>query len=117
MKRFSELKEKAKGRVDRAKEKFAPLTLRNWGFWIPAQYCQFAFLEEQLQVPFTCVMGLVWNVILSAQAGSATKEEAPAPAPAAAVAPSGPGLLGRIVPTFQQEPASKPGDSEPRRRR
>ena len=31
----------------------------NWKFWIPAQLAQFAFLGEEWQVPYTCVMGLV----------------------------------------------------------
>ena len=62
----------------RARANFVSLTLRNWKFWIPAQLAQFAFLGEEWQVPYTCVMGLVWNVILSAAAGSAT-----APQPAA----------------------------------
>ena len=60
--------------LSRAKSQFVPLTIRNWQFWIPAQLCQFAFLEEQWQVPYTCVMGVIWNVILSASAGSAKVE-------------------------------------------
>lgn len=57
--------------LTRAKKNFVDLTLRNWRFWIPAQYVQFAFLSVEWQVPYTCAMGLVWNVILSAAAGSA----------------------------------------------
>ena len=68
--------------VDRAKAQGVDLTLKNWQFWIPAQFVQFEFLPIDLQVPFTCVMGLVWNVILSALAGDATcvaVEESAAP--------------------------------------
>ena len=57
--------------IERAKRSFVPLTLRNWKFWMPAQVVQFAYLPLELQVPFTCVMGLVWNVILSVAAGRA----------------------------------------------
>ena len=55
----------------RARSQFLSLTLRNWKFWVPAQFCQFAFLDLEWQVPYTCIMGLVWNVILSAWAGDA----------------------------------------------
>ncbi|KAL1496653.1 hypothetical protein AB1Y20_014254 [Prymnesium parvum] len=55
----------------RAQRSFVELTLRNWWFWIPAQFIQFAFVSIEWQVPYTCAMGLVWNVILSAAAGSA----------------------------------------------
>lgn len=64
--------------VQRAKGSFVDLTLRNWKFWIPAQLAQFALLPEELQVPYTCVMGLVWNVILSAVAGDARTADATA---------------------------------------
>ena len=47
----------------RARANFVSLTLRNWKFWIPAQLAQFAFLGEEWQVPYTCVMGLVWNIL------------------------------------------------------
>jgi hypothetical protein len=55
----------------RARSQFGYLTLRNWSFWVPAQFCQFAFLDLEWQVPYTCVMGLAWNIILSAWAGDA----------------------------------------------
>ena len=55
----------------RAKQIVVGLTLKNWAFWIPVQMLQFFFLPLDLQVPYTCVMGLVWNVILSALAGNA----------------------------------------------
>lgn len=61
----------------RARERFLDLCTRNWKFWIPAQFCQFAFLDMEWQVPYTCIMGLVWNVILSASAGSVRVEAPP----------------------------------------
>ena len=61
--------------LQRARSQFIPLTLRNWVFWVPAQVAQFALLPEELQVPYTCVMGLVWNIILSSQAGDARAED------------------------------------------
>lgn len=54
----------------RAHDMFVNLTLRNWAFWIPVQLYQFAFIGSAWHVPFTCIMGLVWNVLLSAVAGS-----------------------------------------------
>ena len=80
--------------LQRAKDNFASLTVRNWKFWIPAQLVQFALLPEELQVPYTCAMGLVWNVILSVAAGSARE-----PAPVVAE------QVGVVVPSAKQ-PAS-----------
>ena len=99
--------------LERAREKFVALTVRNWMFWIPAQYCQFAFFPEEWQVPYTCIMGLVWNVILSALAGSA--KEAPVAATAVAVAEEPApapllGGLGRIVPTGLRRRGGATGD-------
>jgi len=65
--------------LKRARTSFATLTLRNWKFWIPAQIVQFACLAPKWQVPYTCVMGLVWNIILSGAAGAA-RPAADAPA-------------------------------------
>mmetsp|Transcript_21106 Transcript_21106/g.29358 ORF Transcript_21106/g.29358 Transcript_21106/m.29358 type:complete len:303 (+) Transcript_21106:132-1040(+) len=56
--------------VERAKEKFLPLLKRNLLFWIPVQFVQFSFVDEDLQVPFLCICGLAWTVILSLMAGS-----------------------------------------------
>jgi hypothetical protein len=58
------------GSVDRAKEKFLPLMQRNLLFWIPVQFIQFGFVEENLQIPFLSVCGLAWTFILSVMAGS-----------------------------------------------
>mmetsp|Transcript_25701 Transcript_25701/g.36257 ORF Transcript_25701/g.36257 Transcript_25701/m.36257 type:complete len:320 (-) Transcript_25701:41-1000(-) len=56
--------------IERAKENFWPLLKRNLLFWIPVQFVQFSFVEEDLQVPFLCICGLAWTVILSVMAGS-----------------------------------------------
>ena len=55
---------------DRAKENFLPLMQRNLMFWIPVQFIQFGFIDEQLQIPFLSAAGLCWTFILSAMAGS-----------------------------------------------
>lgn len=72
----------------RARSSFVDLTIRNWKFWIPAQLVQFALLPIDLQVPYTCVMGLVWNVILSAAAGAARSAAVEAPEDVPPVAPT-----------------------------
>jgi len=56
--------------IQRAKENFWPLLKRNLLFWIPVQFVQFGFIQEDLQVPFLCACGLVWTFILSVMAGS-----------------------------------------------
>jgi protein Mpv17 len=62
----------------RAKAQFGTLCVRNWKFWIPANFLQFCLLPGEWQVPYTCAMGFAWNIILSASAGDAsTVEEAP----------------------------------------
>lgn len=54
----------------RAMENFVPLMKRNLVFWIPVQFVQFAFVPQDLQIPFLSVCGLCWTFILSAFAGS-----------------------------------------------
>ena len=80
--------------IERARSQFVPITIRNWKFWIPANFAQFVLLEEQYQVPYTCVMGLIWNVILSASAGAAR----PAVASAASATDAASTTVGRVVP-------------------
>jgi Mpv17 / PMP22 family len=58
------------GSVERAKQNFFPLMQRNLIFWIPVQFIQFAFIDEQLQIPFLSAAGLCWTFILSVTAGS-----------------------------------------------
>ena len=60
----------AEGAIERAKEKFLPLMKRNLLFWIPVQFVQFGFIDENLQIPFLSVAGLCWTFILSVAAGS-----------------------------------------------
>jgi len=94
--------------LDRVRKQFVPLTIRNWKFWIPSQFVQFAYLPLELQVPFTCVMGLAWNIILSAAAGSAREPDAEPVAestleqsPRLEQSPSDE-LVGKVVPTRDQ---------------
>ena len=61
--------------MERARRQFLALQMRNWAFWLPAQYFQFVFLPIEKQVLFTCIAGLVWNIILSALAGSARSRD------------------------------------------
>lgn len=62
----------AQGAVERAKENFIPLMKRNLLFWLPVQFVQFGFIDENLQIPFLSVAGLCWTFILSLAAGSAS---------------------------------------------
>jgi hypothetical protein len=55
----------------RALENFVPLMKRNLVFWIPVQFIQFGYIQEDLQIPFLSCAGLVWTFILSVYAGSA----------------------------------------------
>jgi len=59
------------GSINRAKENFIPLMKRNLLFWIPVQFIQFGYIQEDLQIPFLSVCGLAWTFILSVAAGSA----------------------------------------------
>ena len=61
----------ASGSITRAKENFVPLMKRNLLFWIPMQFIQFGYIQEDLQIPFLSVCGLAWTFILSVAAGSA----------------------------------------------
>ena len=61
------------GAAIRAKENFVPLMKRNLLFWIPVQFIQFGYIQEDLQIPFLSLCGLGWTFILSIAAGSAKK--------------------------------------------
>jgi peroxisomal membrane protein 2 len=61
----------ASGALTRAQENFLPLMKRNLLFWIPMQFIQFGYIQEDLQIPFLSVCGLGWTFILSVAAGSA----------------------------------------------
>lgn len=56
--------------VGRARETFLPLMQKNLKFWIPVQFIQFGFIEDQWQIPFLSAAGLCWTFILSVAAGS-----------------------------------------------
>ena len=56
--------------IERATTTIIPLLKRNWTFWLPVQYFQFGYVDEPLQIPFLCVVGLAWTFILSIFAGS-----------------------------------------------
>lgn len=55
----------------RAVDTFVPLMKRNLLFWIPVQFIQFGYIQEDLQIPFLSCAGLAWTFILSVYAGSA----------------------------------------------
>jgi hypothetical protein len=71
--------------LNRAKETFLPLMSKNLKFWIPVQFIQFGFIDEQLQIPFLSTAGLCWTVILSLAAGSAKRYNQEEPVAALAV--------------------------------
>ena len=100
---------------DRAGQLFLPLLRRNVAFWVPVQFVQFAFVQPELKLPFVCVAGLMWNIILSyvslqadatedeeTDAASETAEQQQAQAQAQA---QGQEQVGRVVPTTQAEQA------------
>ena len=55
----------------RAKKSFLPCWKRNLIFWIPTQMIMFGLISENWQIPFVCVMGILWSMILSVVAGKA----------------------------------------------
>jgi len=57
--------------VQRAKDTFIPLMKRNLLFWIPIQFIQFGYIDENLQIPFLSAAGLIWTFIISLFAGNA----------------------------------------------
>mmetsp|Transcript_840 Transcript_840/g.1312 ORF Transcript_840/g.1312 Transcript_840/m.1312 type:complete len:281 (-) Transcript_840:31-873(-) len=61
--------------IERAQTTIFPLLRRNWSFWLPVQYFQFGYVDEPLQIPFLCVVGLAWTFILSVAAGSVNSYE------------------------------------------
>lgn len=59
--------------LERAKKSFLPCWKRNLMFWIPTQMVMFGLIDEKWQIPFACVMGMMWSTILSVTAGNANK--------------------------------------------
>lgn len=57
----------------RARSNFFMCWKRNLIFWIPAQLVMFGLVDEKWQIPFVCVMGILWSLILSVTAGKAKK--------------------------------------------
>jgi len=53
----------------RASELYEPLLKRNISYWIPVQMGQFLFVDPQWQVPYVCIAGFVWSIVLSSLAG------------------------------------------------
>jgi hypothetical protein len=64
----------AKGTFQRAKGNFLPCWKRNLMFWVPIQAIMFGLVPQRFQVSFTCVMGILWSLILSVTAGAAKKK-------------------------------------------
>ena len=84
--------------VERARELYLPLQTRNILFWVPVQFGQCAFIEPDLQLPFVCVAGLVWNIILSNVAGSVREWRRRNEKRAEGAALHGPRALGAAAP-------------------
>ena len=60
----------------RAKANFFPCWKRNIMFWVPIQMVMFGLIDEKWQIPFVCLMGMIWSTILSVTAGKAKPKEA-----------------------------------------
>jgi hypothetical protein len=56
----------------RARANFLPCWRRNIMFWVPIQMVMFGVIDEKWQIPFVCVMGMIWSAILSVTAGQAS---------------------------------------------
>jgi protein Mpv17 len=66
----------------RAKQMYGPILLRNYFYWLPAQFIQFAVIAPEWQIPYVCFASLIWTIILSSASSATTT---PAKAAAAAV--------------------------------
>lgn len=60
----------ARQSIQRMKRQYFPCWKRNLMFWIPTQMVLFGLIAEKWQIPFACLMGMIWSVILSKTAGS-----------------------------------------------
>jgi hypothetical protein len=63
----------ARQSLDRMKANFFPCWKRNLMFWIPTQMVLFGLVAEKWQIPFACLMGMLWSTILSKTAGNTKK--------------------------------------------
>ena len=61
--------------IARMRSQFFPCWKRNLMFWIPTQMFMFGILAEKWQIPFACLMGMLWSMILSKYAGSTKKSK------------------------------------------
>jgi hypothetical protein len=52
------------GSVNRAKDTFLPLMKRNLLFWLPVQFVQFGFIQEDLQIPVSTIRGKTFGCVL-----------------------------------------------------
>jgi Mpv17 / PMP22 family len=57
----------------RARQYFLRCWRRNLMFWIPTQMVLFGVVSDNWQIPFACLMGVLWSAILSLTAGKTTK--------------------------------------------
>ncbi|KAG7367144.1 Mpv17 / PMP22 family protein [Nitzschia inconspicua] len=55
--------------IERFKTSYFRCWRRNLTFWIPTQMVLFGAINEHFQIPFACVMGVLWSMILSLTAG------------------------------------------------
>lgn len=60
--------------VARIKLQFFPCWKRNLMFWIPAQMVLFGLIAEKWQIPFACLVGMLWSMVLSNFAGNSKKK-------------------------------------------
>jgi len=60
--------------IQRAKENFLPCWKKSIMIWIPIQLIMFGFVGQNWQVPYLCVMGILWSAVLSISAGHAKKK-------------------------------------------
>jgi len=67
--------------VQRARREFWRIVQKNWTFWMPINLLQFLMLPPQWQVTASCILGLIWNTILSLIAGNVHTDPAPAKLP------------------------------------
>lgn len=53
----------------RARTHFLPLMSSTLAFWIPVNLVQFCWVPSLWQVPFVCLVGFIWTMILSMRVG------------------------------------------------
>jgi hypothetical protein len=61
--------------LERAQTNFLPCWKRNLLFWIPCQFIMFSIINERWQIPFACLLGMLWSSILSITAGNANNKK------------------------------------------